>query len=120
MLPRRGPNRLLKMVLEGSMNPYRWTINGQRHPDVEPFPVESGERVRFKIMNRSPMFHPWHIHGHTFALAASGLRKDTVILRPMQVMYLELQADNPGLWMNHCHNLYHAESGMMSTLAYKR
>ena len=119
-LPRRTPDRLHKLVLEGTMNPYRWTINGRRHPDTEPLPVSSGERVRMRIMNRSMMFHPWHVHGHTFALAATGLRKDTVVIRPMQVMNIELQADNPGLWMTHCHNLYHAESGMMTTLAYQR
>ncbi len=119
-LPAKGPDRLHQIVLEGSMNPYHWTINGKSHPDVDPFPVARGERLRIQIMNRTRMFHPWHIHGHTFALARTGLRKDTVILRPMQVMYLELQADNPGLWMTHCHNLYHAESGMMATLAYLR
>jgi FtsP/CotA-like multicopper oxidase with cupredoxin domain len=120
LLPMRGPDRLHKLVLEGSMNPYHWTINGRSHPDTEPLPVSEGERVRIRIMNRSMMFHPWHVHGHTFALAATGLRKDTVVIRPMQVMNLELQADNPGLWMTHCHNLYHAESGMMTTLAYRR
>jgi FtsP/CotA-like multicopper oxidase with cupredoxin domain len=118
-LPMQGPDRLHKLVLEGSMKPYHWTINGRSHPFTEPLPVSSGERVRIRIMNRSTMFHPWHVHGHTFAVVATGLRKDTVLIRRMQVMNIELQADNPGLWMTHCHNLYHAESGMMTTLAYQ-
>ncbi|MBL8931239.1 MAG: multicopper oxidase family protein [Kineosporiaceae bacterium] len=119
-LPRRVANRIHKVVLEGRMDPYRWTINGRSHPDVEPFAVSQGDRVRLRIMNRSKMFHPWHIHGHTFALAATGMRKDTVLLRPMQAMNIEFEADNPGLWMAHCHNLYHAETGMMGTIAYQR
>ena len=118
-LPARSPDRLQKLVLEGSMNPYHWMINGLSHPDTEPLPVKSGDRVRVRIMNRSMMFHPWHVHGHTFAIAATGLRKDTVLIRPMQVMNIELQADNPGLWMSHCHNLYHAENGMMTTMVYE-
>jgi len=28
-------------------------------------------------------------------------------------------ADNPGRWMIHCHNAYHAESGMMTMLGYR-
>jgi FtsP/CotA-like multicopper oxidase with cupredoxin domain len=65
------------------------------------------------------MSHPLHLHGHTFALADSGLRKDTVILRPMESRAIELQADNLGDWMIHCHNIYHAEAGMMIELNYQ-
>jgi FtsP/CotA-like multicopper oxidase with cupredoxin domain len=28
-------------------------------------------------------------------------------------------ADNPGLWAYHCHNLYHMEAGMFSTVVYE-
>jgi FtsP/CotA-like multicopper oxidase with cupredoxin domain len=28
-------------------------------------------------------------------------------------------ADNPGLWAFHCHNLYHMVAGMFSTLVYR-
>ena len=60
-----------------------------------------------------------HVHGHTFALTAGGTRKDTVIVRPMQTVEVDLQADNPGQWATHCHNIYHAEAGMMTTLSYR-
>ncbi|MFI6738201.1 multicopper oxidase domain-containing protein [Nonomuraea sp. NPDC050451] len=26
----------------------------------------------------------------------------------------------PGIWMIHCHNIYHAESGMMTLLGYQQ
>ncbi|MBX6357218.1 MAG: multicopper oxidase domain-containing protein, partial [Micromonosporaceae bacterium] len=29
------------------------------------------------------------------------------------------RADNPGLWMNHCHNLRHAAAGMALHLEYE-
>ena len=29
-----------------------------------------------------------------------------------------LIADNPGIWMMHCHNTYHQEAGMMTSLNY--
>jgi FtsP/CotA-like multicopper oxidase with cupredoxin domain len=65
------------------------------------------------------MFHPMHLHGHTFAVVDGGARKDTVIVRPMQSLDVDLDADNPGQWAAHCHNIYPAESGMMTTLSYR-
>jgi FtsP/CotA-like multicopper oxidase with cupredoxin domain len=65
------------------------------------------------------MWHPMHIHGHTFQLAGGGPRKDTVIVLPGRAVACDLDADNPGQWMIHCHNTYHAEAGMMSVLGYE-
>jgi multicopper oxidase len=115
----RSTDRRHDLVLGGSMAPYRWTLNEKAFPDTEPLPVVQGERVRLRFINRTMMFHPMHIHGHTFALARGGTRKDTVIVRPMQVLDVDLDADNPGQWATHCHNIYHAESGMMTTLSYQ-
>jgi FtsP/CotA-like multicopper oxidase with cupredoxin domain len=104
--------------LAGSMMPYSWTINGKSFPDTDPLRVEQGQRVRMRFRNTSMMFHPMHLHGHTFAVAGGGARKDTVIVRPMETVEVEFDADNPGQWMTHCHNIYHAEAGMMTTLSY--
>ena len=119
-LPKKKVDRQLDLALSGSMAPYRWTINGKMFPDTAPLMVKQGERVRLRFQNRSMMFHPMHVHGHTFALASGGARKDTVIVRPMQTVDVELEADNPGRWATHCHNIYHAETGMMTTLDYEK
>jgi FtsP/CotA-like multicopper oxidase with cupredoxin domain len=118
-LTNKNHDRTLDLVLAGAMSPYRWTINGQAFPDATPLPVTRGERVRLKMINRTMMFHPMHLHGHTFAVAGGGPRKDTVIVRPMDTVLADLDADNPGQWAIHCHNIYHAESGMMTTLSYR-
>ena len=115
----RGVDRRHSLVLGGSMAPYRWTINGEPFPDATPLPVNQGERVRLRFSNRTMMFHPMHLHGHTFGVVDGGARKDTVIVRPMQSLDVDLDADNPGQWAAHCHNIYHAESGMMTTLSYR-
>jgi len=107
------------LLLSGSMARYRWTINGKAFPDADPLPVEAGERVRLRFQNRSMMFHPMHLHGHTFGLVRGGARKDTVIVRPMETVEVDFDADNPGQWATHCHNIYHAESGMMTSLSYQ-
>lgn len=114
----RAVTRRLPFQLRGSMSPYRWTINGQSFPDGDALDVRDGERVRLEVVNTSTMFHPVHLHGHTFAVADNGVRKDTVLVRPRQRMLLDFDADNPGQWVAHCHNIYHAEAGMMATVAY--
>ena len=107
------------LVLGGSMADYRWTINGKTFDEADPLDVRQGERVRLRLRNATMMFHPVHVHGHTFALSRTGLRKDTVIVRPMEALDVVLDADNPGQWAAHCHNLYHAEAGMMTVLSYR-
>lgn len=118
-LPEAAVDRRHDLLLSGSMAPYRWTINGSTFEDSEPLEVHQGERVQLRFRNMSMMFHPMHVHGHTFALQGSGVRKDTVIVRPMQSLVVDLQASNPGQWATHCHNIYHAETGMMTTLSYR-
>ncbi|WP_425424193.1 multicopper oxidase domain-containing protein [Streptomyces chattanoogensis] len=39
---------------------------------------------------------------------------------PGQPLQVGLDADNPGLWMIHCHNAYHARSGMMTVVGYRQ
>ncbi|HYY81273.1 MAG TPA: multicopper oxidase family protein, partial [Actinomycetes bacterium] len=122
-LGRRAPDRTHRLLLAGDMATYRWTINGQTMGGAVPFEVRQGERVRLVFDNRSPMFHPMHLHGHTFQVRrqgerAPGPRKDTVIVRPGERVTVEFEARNPGRWMLHCHNAYHAASGMMSVLEY--
>ena len=72
--------------------------------------------------NMTTMWHPMHLHGHTFQVikpdGSLGARKDTVNVLPKQKVKSVLVADNPGIWMIHCHNAYHQEAGMMTTLNY--
>ena len=71
------------------------------------------------FINNTTMWHPMHLHGHTFALTDSGVRKDTAIVLPGSTLEVDFDADNPGRWMVHCHNVYHAESGMMTLIGYR-
>ena len=118
-LSSKDPARTVDVQLNGQMKPYAWGINGKKFGEDTPMQVREGERLRMRMTNMTMMAHPMHIHGHTWALPASGgLRKDTVLVLPMQTVEADLQADNPGTWMYHCHNIYHAELGMMTSLRY--
>ncbi|AOY70815.1 Multicopper oxidase with three cupredoxin domains (includes cell division protein FtsP and spore coat protein CotA) [Arthrobacter subterraneus] len=118
----KPPDRVHEMRLTGSMEKYDWGINGRRFDMANPldgaFDLRLDERVQVKIVNDTDMWHPMHLHGHTFQLAGNGARKDTVIVKPKQTVVFEFDADNPGQWLTHCHNSYHAEAGMMGVFSY--
>ena len=112
-------DRTHNLLLGGGMTGYRWTINGKTFAESSPLTITEGQRVRLRFANHTAMFHPMHLHGHTFAVTGGGPRKDTVIVRPMQSVDVEFDATNPGQWVTHCHNIYHAERGMMVALSYR-
>jgi multicopper oxidase len=116
------PNLKLPVVLGGDMAKYVWTINGEPYGKTNPLHVRQGQRPIITFDNQTMMYHPIHLHGHTFQLikpdGSPGARKDTVVVLPKQKIDAALVADNPGLWMLHCHNTYHAYAGMQTRLDY--
>jgi len=123
LLPEADVDRELGISLTGGMMGAGWGIDGHAFDPADPLAgalgVRAGERVRLTVRNRTMMWHPFHLHGHTFQLADGGARKDTAVVLPMGSLTVEFDADNPGLWAAHCHNVYHAESGMMTVLGYR-
>lgn len=127
-LPAKAPDRTVRLTLTGGMARYDWGFDGRPYRPDARHPVRAGERVRLVFTNTTGMWHPVHLHGHTFALAggaggaagAAGARKDTALVLPGKTLAVDFDADNPGLWMVHCHNVYHAEAGMMTVLGYRK
>jgi FtsP/CotA-like multicopper oxidase with cupredoxin domain len=121
-LEEKKPDRIHRVRLTGNMKAYNWAINGKQfdmaHPTANPLLVEKGQRVQLDFLNATAMWHPMHLHGHTYQLGSAGPRKDTTIVLPRTRVSVVLDADNPGEWMLHCHNAYHSEAGMMAVLAY--
>jgi FtsP/CotA-like multicopper oxidase with cupredoxin domain len=117
-LPDKAPERTIRLELTGGMDGYNWAINGKPYDPATITPVRAGERVRIDYVNTTTMWHPMHLHGHTFAAGPTGVRKDTAIVLPKQTLTTVFDAGNPGIWMIHCHNVYHAEAGMMTLLGY--
>ncbi|GGQ96960.1 multicopper oxidase family protein [Streptomyces pilosus] len=122
-LPSRKVDRVHRVELTGGMGKYNWAINGKAFamddPAAAPLTIEDGQRVRLDFVNTTEMWHPMHLHGHTYQLGNSGPRKDTAIVLPKKKLSVIFDADNPGQWMLHCHNAYHGEVGMMALVAYQ-
>ena len=114
------PDVTYSVELTGSMASYRWGLTGSKKNGIT-LAVKLGQRVRLIFSNRTMMWHPMHLHGHEFQVetaSGSGPVKDTVIIPPMAQVAVDFVADNPGQWALHCHNVYHAEAGMMTVISY--
>jgi FtsP/CotA-like multicopper oxidase with cupredoxin domain len=105
----------------------QWTLNGGIYPRVPMFMVREGDLVEMTVENHTSSVHPMHLHGHRMlVLSRNGVVTsgspwwtDTLDVEPGQRYELAFRADNPGIWMDHCHNLAHASDGLTMHLAYE-
>ena len=105
---------------------YWWTINGGILPAVPMYMVDEGDIIVMRIVNNSGEVHPMHLHGHHLLVLSRDGQPSTG--SPWWVDSLDVEhgesyevafvADNPGIWMDHCHNLPHASEGLMTHVAY--
>jgi FtsP/CotA-like multicopper oxidase with cupredoxin domain len=121
----RKADRVHTLNLTGEMAGYVWSINNVVwNSGVPPLPVAEGERVELAFVNKTPMPHPMHLHGHEFEVVEidgerfSGAVRDTILVTPGRRVVVAFDADNPGWWALHCHLLYHFEAGMFATIRY--
>jgi FtsP/CotA-like multicopper oxidase with cupredoxin domain len=120
----RSPDVTHRVILAGAMAPYAWSMNGEYWPKVTPLMIAAGQRVAIEMLNHTMMPHPMHLHGHAFQVVAingaplTGAVRDTVLVPPMGSVTIAFDADNPGRWAFHCHNLYHMMTGMMTEVRY--
>jgi hypothetical protein len=107
----------------GAMNTFNiLTINSKAFPGTAPLVVRTGQRVRIRIGNLSPMdHHPFHVHGYSFKVTATdggkipeaGQWPETTVLVPVgSTRDIEFVADVPGDWAMHCHMTHHVMNQM--------
>jgi manganese oxidase len=98
------------------------TFNGRAFPGTAPLVAKSGDRVRIRFGNLSPMeHHPIHLHGYYWKVVEmDGLSVQetaqqpgsTVLVAVGQTRAVEFIADNPGDWAMHCHMTHHTMNQM--------
>lgn len=68
-------------------------------------------------MNHIMMPHPMHLQGQHFQVVGiageplAGAMRDTVLVPSMRSVTVTFDANNPGRWLYHCHNVYHMAAG---------
>ena len=106
--------------LTGTMKPYVCTIDDRPFGRHTPLAVTKGQRVVVEMVNATDMAHPMHLHGHHFQVVAlngtrvAGAVRDTVLVPVRGSATIAFDAESPGRWPLHCHNLLHMATGMMT------
>jgi FtsP/CotA-like multicopper oxidase with cupredoxin domain len=103
-----------------------WSVNGHLFPNLPMYVVRDGDVVRMRIKNSSGDVHPMHLHGHhAVVLSRNGVQAtgspwwfDSLNVEDGETYDVAFVADNPGVWMDHCHNLKHARQGLVAHLMY--
>lgn len=122
----RGPGD--KSLRGGELGADYFLLNGRMHGAVPPMVVKTGDRFLIRLYNTGSEPHAFHTHGHSFTIVATDgnpvphaarLTKDTVLIGPAERYDLALVANNPGVWMVHCHMENHMANGMMTLLVYE-
>ncbi|UJR10916.1 hypothetical protein I4U23_015102 [Adineta vaga] len=97
--------------------------------------IENNEIIDMIINNIDFAPHPFHLHGHHVWVLAQGntndgylnettletidlnfnnpIYRDTFTVNPYSYIIVRFKADNPGIWMLHCHNDRHLQLGMV-------
>ncbi|KAJ3099865.1 hypothetical protein HDU96_010538 [Phlyctochytrium bullatum] len=91
------------------------------------------EVMEIVVDNTDGNGHPFHLHGHVFQIVEingeraydpnnvtvtnpeNPMRRDVVVVPGGGYAILRFRADNPGIWLFHCHIEWHLEAGLVMT-----
>ncbi|KAJ4390772.1 hypothetical protein N0V93_004370 [Gnomoniopsis smithogilvyi] len=94
---------------------------------------EGSGSVQVVVNSLDVMEHPFHMHGHTVQIVGWGpgrympgssattwnlenpMRRDTFTVPEQSHVVIRFRADNPGMWILHCHVAWHLEAGMAAS-----
>lgn len=102
-------------------------------PNTNSYVLQKNQIVEIVLNNNDAGKHPFHLHGHNFqavvrsaesagnyvgneTFPAVPMRRDTFMVRPNGNIVLRFRADNPGVWVFHCHIEWHIASGLVATM----
>ncbi|KAJ3043643.1 ferroxidase fet3 [Rhizophlyctis rosea] len=88
--------------------------------------------IQLVVNNNDGGPHPFHLHGHVFQIMnrsesfydpnvplppnPNPVRRDTVFIPPFGSVVLRYRADNPGVWLFHCHIQWHMDQGLVMVM----
>jgi FtsP/CotA-like multicopper oxidase with cupredoxin domain len=90
------------------------SINGFIFGNLPGLDMNNGEKVRWYLlgMGNEVDLHSPHWHGKT--LRYEQRQTDVIELLPGSMATADMNADNPGTWLYHCHVADHIDAGMMA------
>lgn len=108
---------LRKLAMEHSKF---WALNGNiGSNDYTIAEINLGQVVSLNVWNDTSWAHSMHLHGHHFWVNSLEfgenpklIMRDSYLMKRGEKASLIFVADNPGLWLFHCHMLEHHAAGM--------
>ncbi len=103
--------RLLASDGHADLNRFH-SINGYVFGNLPMMRMKLGERIRWYLvaLGDDSDLHTPHWHGNT--VLHEGHRTDVIELLPASMKVADMRADNPGIWLYHCHVNDHVKAGM--------
>jgi hypothetical protein len=91
------------------------SINGYVYANGPIMRMRAGERVRWYVMSMGSEvdLHTPHWHGNTVT-TTMGMRTDVLTLLAGSMQTADMQPDDPGTWLFHCHVNDHITAGMLT------
>ncbi|KAE8145434.1 Cupredoxin [Aspergillus avenaceus] len=99
------------------------------------FVLKKGDIIDLVLNNDDTGKHPFYLHGHNYQVIARSdedaghydpqnhttfpavpMRRDTVYVKPTGYFVIRFRADNPGIWIFHCHIEWHMDAGLAVVL----
>ncbi|ANB12409.1 ferroxidase FET3 [Sugiyamaella lignohabitans] len=101
------------------------------------FVLKHNEVVQLVVNNNDGGSHPFHLHGHTFQVLSRSpeyddftpfdpnnhtdfndppIRRDVLVAHPNGNFVIRFAANNPGVWLFHCHIEWHLFQGLALVL----
>jgi FtsP/CotA-like multicopper oxidase with cupredoxin domain len=116
------PDEEIAMVIDRAhpdkLGMERWSINGEVYQEGRPpHRLHQGRHYRIFFRNQTEEAHPLHLHRSRFQLSqvngvgTGGVLKDVVVLKGYQTLAIDFVADQPGLFLFHCHQQQHMDAG---------
>jgi len=128
---RRGSFNYTPLVLPSDKPLLMRLIDGDEYPEgARGLEIKYGSVVQLVINNAFLKPHPFHLHGHHFwvmgmgkwndgwydpskhDLTLNGVRRDTLLVEERSWTVIRFVANNPGVWIFHCHIDWHVLTGM--------
>ncbi len=90
-------------------------INGYIFGNLQGLEMHEGERVRWHLLALGTEVDLHTAHWHGELVRSGNTYTDVIELLPASMKSVDMEANNPGKWMLHCHVDDHRKAGMYTT-----
>jgi hypothetical protein len=90
------------------------SINGYVYGNQPMITMKKGQHVRWYVMGMGTEVDLHTPHWHANTAVVGGMRMDSVDLLPGSMLTADMDPDNVGIWLFHCHVNDHIAAGMMT------